>query len=448
LPVAALLMVGAPAVAQDAATSKLSSAPGIQVASFRLEAGTVYVNLPDDMAPGETVGATVNPIPTGPDAEARERQREKLAGYAVELAGQRAAASERVRTFRVPASAVALAIRLVDPRGRAAGELEAALRPGPPPPADYTVPDLGQSGAPMQVGGSFDGDLSNSSVRIDGRDAEPIAESPRQLVVRGPQVGAADATVEVRERGTVVTTGSYRNVHVKLSAGATALRSGQETTLTVTVTGVEGLREALPVRLTNGSPTVVRVEGGDEQTLCVRPDEVKVDGSWKADRGLTGLKFGGFVIGTEVSQPGPHAESWAAISGDVQGDLRARLLLEDPARSVSGQTVAAGPYAVLVRGAGEGGRVRLLLGRRGQEAVALDGAVFQRLPSSAPCDRDDASEGGQRLRAGTGRPGFSDLGFEHDQMFAVRDAEGGRRLVLETEEEHFSIEADLAALRP
>jgi hypothetical protein len=33
-------------------------------------------------------------------------------------------------------------------------------------------------------------------------------------------------------------------------------------------------------------------------------------------------------------------------------------------------------------------------------------------------------------------------------MFAVRDAEGGRRLVLETEEEHFSIEADLAAAGP
>ncbi len=33
-------------------------------------------------------------------------------------------------------------------------------------------------------------------------------------------------------------------------------------------------------------------------------------------------------------------------------------------------------------------------------------------------------------------------------MFAVRDAEGGRRLVLETEERGFSIEANLTAGRP
>ena len=274
-----------------------------------------------------------------------------------------------------------------------------------------------------------------------------MRSSPRQIVLRGPQEGQAETPVEVRERGTVVTTGAYRNVNVKLAAGATTLRSGQKTILTIQVTGVEGLREPLPVRLTNRSPTVVQVEGGDEQTLCVRPDDVGVDGSWKSERGLTGIKLGGFLIGTEVTQPGPHAESWTAISGTVQGELRVRLLLEQAARSVRGQEIAAGPYGVRVQGAGDGGRVRLLLVRGGQELGALDGAVFQRFPASTPCDREEASESGQQIRVGTGRPSFSDVGFEHEQMFAVRDAEGGSRLVLETEEGLFSIEADLSAAR-
>jgi hypothetical protein len=345
--VAALLVIGGPAVAPGAGpTSRLSSAPGIQVASFELLAGTVYVNLPDDMARGETVSGTVNPIPRGPAAGARPQQGEELAGYAVELAGQRAAASERVRTFRIPAQADSLVIRLVDPRGRAAGELEAALRPGSPPPAGYAVPNLGQGGAPVRVSGPFDGDLSNSSVRIDGREADPIAESARQLVVRGPHGGAAKATVEVRERGAVVTTGSYRNVDVRLSVEATTLRSGEKTPLTVTVTGLEGLREALPVRLTNRSPTVLRMTGGDEQTLCVRPDEVKVDGSWETTRELTGVKPGGFVIEPLVAQPGPHAESWTAPcslpshSSDLDEETR---LLEDPTASNAASRKAGVP---------------------------------------------------------------------------------------------------------
>jgi len=59
-----------------------------------------------------------------------------------------------------------------------------------------------------------------------------------------------------------------------------------------------------------------------------------------------------------------------------------------------------------------------------------------------------ATEQGQRLRAGAGRPEFSDLGFEPDQLFEVRVDDGGRRLVLETEKRDFSVEAGLAAGRP
>jgi hypothetical protein len=189
------------------------------------------------------------------------------------------------------------------------------------------------------------------------------------------------------------------------------------------------------------------MEGGEEQTLCVRPDDVGIDGSWKAERGLTGVRMGGFGIVAVVQQPGPHAESWAAISGEVQDELRARLLLEQPARGAGGRELSPGPYGVLVRGAGEGGRVRLILVHQGEPVDELPGGVFQRLPSTTPCDREDASAAAQRLEAGTGGVELSDLGFENDELFAVRsaDAEGGRRLVLETEEGDFSIEADLTA---
>jgi len=405
------------------------------------------VNLPDDLAPGDTVSVTVNPLTAGPDEKAREKQGKELAAHTVELAGERAVARKGIRTFDIPADARFVTIRLLDARGRTAGEVDVPLVPSgtAASPTGYEIPSLGQSGAPVQVSGPFDGDLSNSSVRIDGTDADPVGETPRQLVVRGPQEGTAHAPVEVRDRGAVVATGSYRNVNVRLSAGATTLRSGQKTTLTVTVTGVEGLRETLPVQLTNRSPAVVQMEGGDEQTLCIRPDDVKVDGSWEAERGLTGVTLGGFQIGTVVSQPRLSANPWTAIPGEMRNELRARLFLERPARSTGGRSIAAGPWGVLVEGAGDGGRVRLVLVRGGEERAALDGRVFQRLPSRTPCDREEASETGQRLHAGTGRPDFSDLGFENDALFEVRDGEGGRRLALETEDEDFSIEAALAA---
>ena len=257
-----VLLSGTSVVAQaPPASSSLESTDTIHVAIFGLEAGTIYVNVPDDLRPGETASGTVNPVPTGAGDDLK-RHREELNGHSVVLAGHRAPVSDAVRTFTVPANANILSIVLVDRHGAPVAEVQAPLGPTHSAAASYEVPTVGQAGAPVRITGPFDGDLSNSSVQIDGSVADPIAESQRQLVVRGPKEGAAEAPVEVRERGVQVKSGTYRNVNVRLSAGATTLHSGETTTLTVTLTGVEGLRETLPVHLSNNSPGVVRMEGG------------------------------------------------------------------------------------------------------------------------------------------------------------------------------------------
>ena len=60
------LVLSIPALARAAApTAILESGPGFQVVTFPLPAGTIYVNLSDDLAPGDTASATVNPLPAG-----------------------------------------------------------------------------------------------------------------------------------------------------------------------------------------------------------------------------------------------------------------------------------------------------------------------------------------------------------------------------------------------
>jgi len=439
-------LAGAPPAARAADVSgSLETAGAIQFATFSLEAGAIYVNLPGDLAPGDRVSAVVNPIPAGAGGKDEKKHREELARYEVVLGETRAPASTRVRTFTVPTDATTLPIVLLDRRGERVAEAKANVGPAMAIPAGYAVPEVAQGGGALRVSGPFDGDLSNSEARIGGQDADPMAESPRELLLRAPQEGSAGTPVEVRERGAVVTTGTYRNVGVRLAAGATNLHSGQRTTLTVTVSGVEGLRETLPVHVTNRSPSVVKMEGGDEQTLCVRPDEVGATGTWTAKRGLTGIRLGGFSIDTEVQTPRPHADAWTRFDGSLQGELRAGLVLDEPSRSAAGADLGPGGYAVLVRGAGEGGAVSLLLRSREGEVATLPGAVFKRTRSATVCDRKDASDVVSQARAGTGRPGFDELGFANDAAFEVRSTGSGRRLVLTTDEGAFSIEAILAA---
>ena len=442
---AVAMVIAASAAARAASISgSIESGPGLHVASFALAAGRIYVNLPDDMAPGDTVSATVNPVPAGTGDSVQTRQRQEMGAYSVELAGQRAPATAGVRTFTVPAGA-ALPIRLLDERGRPAAEVTAPLRAPSPPPSSYRVPSVGQTGGPVRIAGAFDGDLSNSSVQIAGKPAPPMAESPRQLVVRGPEEPSPPAPIEVRERGRVVASGTYRNVSVRLSAPLTNLLSGQHTTLTVTVSGLETLPETLPVRLSNQSPDVVRMEGGEEQTLCVRPDEVSTTGTWSKTRGLTGVRAGGFSIQTEVTEPGPRIESSAVADTILHGELLTRLDLERPARTAAGQSLAAGPYQVVVRGTGERGRVRLYLWRDGKAAGTADGAVLKKVAGGSICDRRDVLDAQQSASAGSGPRGFDELGFASGAAFDVRVEGASLRLVLPTSEKIFSIEAPLAS---
>jgi hypothetical protein len=126
LPTVTILLAGGTTVVTAApVSSSLDSAPGIQVASFQLAAGTIYVNVPDDIGPGDRASGTVNPIPTGAGERDLDRRRKELNRYSIELAGERARASEKVRSFTVPAPS-----RSVAPAASRGG---GAPDPGPRP---------------------------------------------------------------------------------------------------------------------------------------------------------------------------------------------------------------------------------------------------------------------------------------------------------------------------
>jgi hypothetical protein len=344
----------------------------------------------------------------------------------------------------VPVGVTTLAIVLLDARGRPIGDISAPVAAAAPPSPSYLVPAVGQSGRAVSVRGPFDGDLSAAAVQIGGKPAQAMAESPRQLVVRGPEEGTGPAPLEVTEHGKLVTTGTYRNVAVQLSAPMTNLLAGQHTRLTITVTGVEDLRQTLPLFLANGSPGVVRMEGGDEQTLCVRPDEVKPAGKWTKDRDLTGVRGGGFSIRADLARPRPHVESSTPMETILQGWLRERLVLDQPARTPAGEALAAGPYEVVVRGAPERGRVHVLLGRNGKPAGTVEGGLFKHVAAATICDAHDVADAAQEGGTGPKRSGLNELGFADDGAFAVRPEAGRLHLVLTTPQGDLSIEADLA----
>jgi hypothetical protein len=311
----------APALIQGKVRAKTETAWGLHTATFDTPHGKIKVHLPDDLSAGDTISGTVIAEPAGKTEEERIKNQDELNGYVVEIGKKKTPVLEKVLQWAVPAAVAASAfIILRDNRGKELARTQcpiqqppASVPPGrpaepippggrppftpPPQPADYQLPTLGQAGRPVEIQGPFNGDFGNTKVEIGGTEAQPLAESPRKLIAQSPTQVTGPTTIKLKE-GDVTAEGSIRNIAVGLSARETKLRPGQQTTLTVEVQGLEK-PESLPLpelKLRNMTPGVVRMEGGDVQTISIRREDVSPEGTFTFTRTLTGIRPGSFVI--------------------------------------------------------------------------------------------------------------------------------------------------------
>jgi hypothetical protein len=298
LPIIALFAVVAPAV--EGVTKEQGD---VMVTTFDLPQGKVTVYLPDDMMAGDTIGGTVVATPSG-TGSAAERNGAVLNGYVVELQGQGPRGSGGNPTWTLPAGINAVEIVLRSSDGRTQGNSSCWVRTAEyaDSPAEFSCDPIVSGGSPVQVRGPFDGDLSNTSAMSGSTGLVPVAESPRSCVFAGVPGGTGPATIDVKEGGqnSVVHT---RVVRVSLSASKTTLLRGERASLTLQVSGLEGLAESefpVPIEVVNESPQVVRIEEATE-TNSVRGETLAFSIE-KADLPPSGpVTFGFTLVGV---QPG------------------------------------------------------------------------------------------------------------------------------------------------
>jgi hypothetical protein len=346
-------------------TPVTKTAGGLQVITFDTGSGRVTVNLPADMRAGDTISGTVIADPNGQTPEERAKDRTALRQHVVTItslvdpkplaqtpplaifdlslgvprSGESTIVSE---SFAAP-KRLQVSVFLMPNENSASGP---CMRSGPltainegcspisrlvieglrpqtgitadsnSPSPTFAIPILGQSGRPIAIPGPFDGNSSNTGVSFEPTVAEAtppdnyrggwtdftvLAESPRQTVITPPSNIIGPIRIRVKE-GTTETIAPLRSVGVKLSAPKTNLRRGESTQLMVEVSGLQGIKE--PVPLTLESQGVITMTGGNYQPLTIQPSQVAADGSYSTTRGVTGVQAGGWsATATVVTSP-------------------------------------------------------------------------------------------------------------------------------------------------
>ena len=306
LCVSVLVLAFAPAAqVQQSAQVSTTSRGGLQTVTFDTIQGKVYVNLTDDLMAGDTISGTVSVQPKGPTQPELDQSTEDRSlsmelffdTYKVKV--PTGGDSHETFTIKVPAGTG---------NDKAGGQIKLALKdkdgspiqtvnvPFSPPtgfvitvPNNFKLPTIAQQGRPVEIPGPFDGSFENTKVTVGGEEVPILAESPRKAVFQSPIDTTGPAEIVVRE-GKTETKGEYRNVRVKLSAPKTNLIKGESTTLKIEISGLQGIKEPVPLHLVKGG--VVTMQGGDVQTMSIKPAEVQDNGTFTTTRTITGEESG------------------------------------------------------------------------------------------------------------------------------------------------------------
>jgi len=298
----------------DGLRVRTDTAFGLITTTFDTLNGTVSVNLPDDLAAGDTISGTVIAEPKGSTKEEQAKNEDSLNGYVVEVARQETPKQQTQGSkWVIPPATQVIPVVLKTRQGKEVARTQVPVMHGQvskpkteqmpngdlQQPGNYSTPQFGQAGRPVSVAGPFDGDFNNTAVKLGNNTAQFLAESPRKVVVRSPANLIGRATIEVNEQNRVVANCSYQSVGIKLAADKLNLIRGEQTTLSATVSGLAGVTSTVSVLLTNATPWTVRMEGGEKQLINVNPGEFNGD-TFTTKRTLTGVRAGGFSINAVV----------------------------------------------------------------------------------------------------------------------------------------------------
>ncbi len=289
---------GSPLLFKESTTASHTSECGLHIIEFETPYGEIYVNLPDDMPKGDIISGTLSAVPSGKKEKDRAKNMELLKSYIIDIDNQKTAVAEEWGKWTIP-DTDELSIVLRDQQGNVAAKTEVAVIDKTPSlqSEEYKCPIYAQAGRLIRFDGKFNGDFSDTQVRMNEKEVNKLAESSRQMVVVSPmdQIGTTTIDLDEGDRNAEF---KCRNILLEPSIGKSELKKGESTEIVVIVRGLEGLEDEIPLRIENKTPNLVKMEEGG--LISIQPDDVQEGGVYTFRTVITGIMPGNFNIRASI----------------------------------------------------------------------------------------------------------------------------------------------------
>ena len=313
---------------QNKSSVKTKAENGLQKITFETPKGDIEVNLPKEIWAGDVISGTVVSKPDGKNERQITKNSNILNGYVVEVEDKNEKDDEPLKedvnrmkvTDGILKSIIPYAgsevIRLIlkDHKGNELASTELPVVVDPPYieipeiiiPENFTLPDIIQGGSPASIVGTFDSDFENTLLKIGDEEISILAESPRQVFFEAPEDIKGITDISLTE-GDVEVSGELNNLNLNLSADRLTLQKGDNTVVHVRIEGLNNIQTELPLDISNLTPSVIKVEGGNQQTIIIKPEDINEDGIFATDINVSSTTAGRFSIAANVTPPQPMA---------------------------------------------------------------------------------------------------------------------------------------------
>ncbi len=284
---------------------------GLTTLVFSTQHGSVKIYLPDDIRPGDIISGTVVAEPAGNNTRQTERNIAELSKYTLNIGGNRYTMPVKQEPFKwiIPEDRqLSAPVELLQPNGSGAGQLTLPFNAGPvtePKTEGCVIPSHALTAAPLQIKGSFDGDLSNTQCMIGTQPMAVIAESPRQCQVYYPETGQGPRMMQVTENGQDKCNRQISGVDLQVTTGKLNLRKGENTYIDVRVTGLQQLPDKATLTITNLTPGVVTMTNGNLQVIPIWPPADSAEGVFSVHCPAQSITTGNFSVNINLDLPQP-----------------------------------------------------------------------------------------------------------------------------------------------
>ncbi len=274
---------------------------GLIVKNYPVNEGTIYVYLPP-ISSSITISGSVVADPSGNSEKERNRNADILKKYQLTVGQKILSVGDKIFSLQIPGAASALTLELKDDRGKSVKKEDIPCAKQAIPQSGFNPPAYIVAGDPARIKGNFDGNASNTTVNINGKQAEILAESPGATFFKAPEDVKGKAQLDCTENGKSQTT-KINALRLDLTADKLNLQKGESTQIHVKVSGLEGLEEPVPLTIINQSNATITLQGGNAQEIIIDPATTGTSGIYETSRGVQSMKTGNFTISASIPQP-------------------------------------------------------------------------------------------------------------------------------------------------